>query len=558
MHLSSSTPKAVVKTVKYLPRNLRDLLVEHSGASRSLVKYKTHLTYFDEYFGKLRAKTIVVESPYTDGDFLDDYAAYYVRCLGKYKSRCVRLHFFKVPFRDNELRSAAKRRSARLNERTLQKAYLGFIVVKPLPETVVGRTCLKTYPEGKRRHYAATRRYDVHLLGFKLTVESLAFQEQDRVAAACATSAIWSVLQGTGVLFQHEITSPVEITKKATEHVRDATREFPNDGLYPEQMADAIRSAGLTPVLTGVAEADTLKATAYAYLKAGIPILLNAALYDTSKNDKDTGGPELVGVHAVAVTGFRTGLAKPHPYPGTETLLRSSKISELYVHDDQVGPFARLTFGTPPITFTNKLQKIIGHLKDISLTMGSSWPGADGTLAKGRKIGPIRFAPEALILPLYHKIRIGFHTVLCEALSCDLAIELIRAAYPGLISKRLEWEVFLTTVGETKSDIQACLTLPPDQRWAVLEAELPRFIWRVIAQDCGVPVLEFLYDATDIEQGNFLDRVVPHNQLLHNVLQYSLRDFDFASYVQTLFALVPDLKHVPRWFRWFREGAAAV
>ncbi len=300
-----------------------------------------------------------------------------------------------------------------------------------------------------------------------------------------------------------------------------------------------------------------MKATAYAYLKAGIPILLNAALYDTSKNDKDTGGPELTGCHAVAVTGFCTGLRKLRPYPGTGTLLRSSKINELYVHDDQVGPFARLTFGTPPITFTNKLQKRVGHLNDISLTMGSSFPDKYGKLVRGRKIGPIRFAPFALILPLYHKIRIGFDTILCEALSCDLAIELIRAAYPGLISKRLEWEVFLTTVGKTKSDIQACLTLPSAQRWAVLEAELPRFIWRVIARDCGVRVLEFLYDATDIEQGNFLDRVVPHDQLLHNVLQYSLRDFGFASYVQRLFALVPDLKHVPRWLRRFRTGAAA-
>ncbi len=97
---------------------------------------------------------------------------------------------------------------------------------------------MKTYPKGKRRHYPATRRYDAHLLGLELAVESLAFQEQDTVAAACATSALWSVLQGTGVLYHHAITSPVEITKNATEHVRDASREFPNYGLYPVQMAE--------------------------------------------------------------------------------------------------------------------------------------------------------------------------------------------------------------------------------------------------------------------------------------------------------------------------------
>ena len=34
-----------------------------------------------------------------------------------------------------------------MSTETLQKNYLGFIVVKPLPSTVVGRTCLKTYDD---------------------------------------------------------------------------------------------------------------------------------------------------------------------------------------------------------------------------------------------------------------------------------------------------------------------------------------------------------------------------------------------------------------------------
>ncbi len=557
MPTSSSTSKSVVEAVTYSPKELRCLLAKYSLADRPLVDSKTHLTYFDEYFGTLKAKTIVVESPYTDGDFLDDYAAYYVRCLDKYRSRCVRLHFFRVAFTDSELRSAAMRRSVRLNERTLQKAYLGFIVVKPLPETIVGRTCLRTYPEGKRRHYPATRSYNVHLLGFKLTVESLAFQEQDTVAAACATSALWSVLQGTGVLFQHAITSPVEITKNATEHVRDATREFPNYGLYPVQMADAIRAAGLTPELIGVAEADTLRATVYGYLKAGIPILLNAALYDTSETDPDTGGPVLVGGHAVAVTGFRMGLAKPRPHPDTGTLLTSSKISKLYVHDDGVGPFARLTFGTPPITFTNQLLKDVGVLKDVSLTMGSSWPGMDGMHPENGEIGPVRFAPDALIVPLYHKIRVRFDTILGEVLSADRVIERIRTVVPNIISQRLEWEIFLATEGDMKSDIGRCSTLSPDQRWAILQTEFPRFIWRVIARDRGARVLEFLYDATDIEQGDFLADVVPHNQLLHDVLQHVLRDFKFLRHVQSILEAVSGLKHV-RWLRGFHTDSAAL
>ncbi len=60
--------------------------------------------------------------------------------------------------------------------------------------------------------------------------------------AACASSALWSVLNGTGQLFQHQALSPVEITKAAALHTRLENRDFPaGDGLTSNQIADAIR-----------------------------------------------------------------------------------------------------------------------------------------------------------------------------------------------------------------------------------------------------------------------------------------------------------------------------
>ena len=79
----------------------------------------------------------------------------------------------------------ASYRRARLSE-----AYLGFIVVKPLHTNPIGRTCLRTYPESNNRKYPVLQTYEVGLYGHSLSVTSLAFQEQDRVVAACATSAI--------------------------------------------------------------------------------------------------------------------------------------------------------------------------------------------------------------------------------------------------------------------------------------------------------------------------------------------------------------------------------
>jgi len=84
-------------------------------------------------------------------------------------------------------------------------------------QTIIGRTCLKTYgDDGGRRHYSSTQLVTSHLFGIPLQINTLPFQEQDSVVAACATSALWTVFHGSGYLLQHTIPSPVEITKKTT------------------------------------------------------------------------------------------------------------------------------------------------------------------------------------------------------------------------------------------------------------------------------------------------------------------------------------------------------
>ncbi|GAG27512.1 unnamed protein product, partial [marine sediment metagenome] len=170
----------------------------------------------------------------------------------KYVARCVRLHFFLDELDEGILRGHLSRPRSEV-EADLNERYLGFLVVKPIPHTFVGRTCLRTYdPDGGRRFYPPTRKCDASLLGLALQVESLAYQEQDTVAAACATSALWSVLHATALLFQHKVYTPVEITRSATEKFPTFGRIFPNAGLTPAQIAAAIRGVGLEPEVLAV------------------------------------------------------------------------------------------------------------------------------------------------------------------------------------------------------------------------------------------------------------------------------------------------------------------
>jgi len=240
----------VYEVFPYSIAELKRVLSERSGASSKTIDGKLHTSYFDDYFNVLKAKTILIENGYVDRDYLEDFSAYYVRCFSDYKRKCSRLHFFREEFQDKDLEQFLQKSTSVVNVDMLQQSYLGFVVVKPLPETVIGRTCLEAYPsDNGRRHYPIRRKYSVNLFGCQLSIKSLAFQEQDSVAAACATSALWSEFQGTGRLFQHAIPSPIEITKAATSGFPLSTRSLPSKGLNIIQMAQAIRSVGLARII---------------------------------------------------------------------------------------------------------------------------------------------------------------------------------------------------------------------------------------------------------------------------------------------------------------------
>lgn len=171
--------------------SLKLILSEKSGALPSTVDSKLHTLYFEHYFDHLKAVTILVENDYVDRDFTEDYAGYYARCFGKYESSCTRLHFFNRSFTSRQFSFTLMGKGKTLSERGMQESYLGFVVVKKLPQTFIGRTCLKTYgDDGGRRFYPTLRRYQVGLYGLALEVkETIGFQEQDKGVAACATSS---------------------------------------------------------------------------------------------------------------------------------------------------------------------------------------------------------------------------------------------------------------------------------------------------------------------------------------------------------------------------------
>jgi hypothetical protein len=508
---------------------LSEILAEKSGGSLKDINKKLHRHYFENYFDGIGARTIIVENDYIDRDFLDDYAEYYVKCFKRYRRKCTRLHFFRTSLSSEDLDALLSSGPDDFLESKFQEAYLGFIVVKPLPQTVIGRTCLTAYPsDGGRRNFPILRPYKANLFGLSLQIDSLAFQEQDMVVAACATSALWSVFHGTGMLFQHPIPSPVKITKAATDNFPIEDRAIPSHGLNYAQMANVIRSVGLEAIIVDVSKHYILKSTLYAYLKGSIPLIMGINLYDVT--GKKVG---FMGKHAVAITGYNLGLSEAEPFPNTGFLLRASRIDKIYVHDDQVGPFARMKFDGKKV--------VLDQGKEAS-TISTSWRGDNG---KGA-VGSARAVAECVLIPIYHKLRITFETIHDSVLFFDLFFEQLREkGFLPSLAQRLEWEIYLTTINELKKDLFNSKALNGSYRKNTLTENMPRFIWRATAHNQDSPVLDLLFDATDIEQGNFFLRAIEHDLLIAMILRIVAKEE----------AVVKNFEESPanRILEWFKE-----
>ncbi len=497
------------EVVPYSIDELRKTLTVYSQASEEAVERSLHYFYARTYFSYIRARTMLVESSYVDRDYLEDYAGYYVLCFKKYERHCTRIHFFRNEFSKNDFQKLIAGKPGRLSLQDLQNKenYLGFTVIKNLPKTIIGRTCLKTYPKQSHSHgtrcYPITRDYEANLFGIQLKVNSIAFQEQDSVVAACATSALWSAFQGTGKLFQHQIPSPFEITRAATRQIPLETRTFPSSGLSIPQMADAVRHVGLEPYLISPENEFLFKASIYAYLKGKIPVLFGIFLHDLSDESLYTfdqeNTSEIQG-HAVTITGYHLSSGLPVSYPESPFSCRAFRIDKIYVHDDQIGPFARMGIE-------------IGSIDEIPWTLSTSWMGGDG------RIGNVKAVPWILMVPLYHKIRISFYSVYSVVSSFqERVIEPLRATRVISHADDMEWDIYLTTVNRFKTEIFASDKYSEKTRLDVLLRSMPRFLWRATARCREDVVLDLVFDATDIEQDQFLCHAIITNRELQETL----------------------------------------
>ncbi len=452
----------------FSPDNLLTNL-RNSNLSSSDVQSHPVAQYLQEYLATLGARTIVVEDGYVDGDYLDDFATYYVRCFKPYERLCKRLHFFRADFTREQFLSLVRGEMPTTEKDEIRGAYLGFIVSRPLPGAIIGRTVLGTYDaDGGRRNYTCTKVYSANLYGFELTVRSLAFQEQDTVLSACATVALWCCFHKTADLFGTLAPRPAVITRAANVIMHHA-RPIPSHGLNVQQICNAIAAVALEPEVVEIKPGTPLVSLIYSHLRMGLPVLLGVKI-------------EGVGMHAIALTGYSMGknrvLRQEVAGPGNSIPMAGLRIDKFYAHDDQFGPFSRL------------------WVKPSAIVQNRAYPVTFEGLWKDRFGGKVlQMFPEVVVIPVYNKIRLTFLDVQKWLTRLNDLVRLLLSN-----TQDFEWDVHLITTNDYKRSFHSFGVIDAPTVEKVLLTQHPRFIWRCALMIGGSNICELLADATDMSR----------------------------------------------------------
>jgi len=460
--------------------DLSEVLRLASGA-RDETWTSPQLEYIRSYLqrGTALARTMVVEKPYVDRHYLEEYGAYYFSAFRNGGPTTTRIHFFDTDFDHNRLSewvqgAASGDPDARRDiQRGLDDAYIGFMTVRPIPSAPIGRTILRPYKDKPARSYIpAEGGHPVHLVGFELTARGLPFQQQEQAVGACATTAVWSAMSRVMRADGGRAPTPYAVTQAATRHYLQDRALPAVSGFELAQFTAAIRELGYAPyVLKPQREYATFVLSLKCYLSSGIPAVMVIQI---------PGGE----YHAVTASGYRLGddeepAADIEIEPDQGAKLRSKGISRLYIHDDRFGPYVRMQL-VPPEQEGGDMT-----LSRISRGIADQATGAGGTVCYA-------------LFPLYPKLRLAARDLI--GIGLDM-LPVVRNLLSPEERETLKTDVFFMHGGAYQKQVMA-LGLDDRQRVErfVSEIALPRYVGVVRFQLEDAALVDIICDTTDIRR----------------------------------------------------------
>lgn len=449
--------------------------------------------YLRWYLADLGAKSVMVEPAYFDRDYLSEFSAFYCTSSAGYANVCRRVHYFSDEVDRAALTKAISGDTPEAER--LQRSYLGFVVLRPIPKTPIGRTVLRWYPDDPARLPRVvdpSRDYTCHVAGLVLRVNGLAWQQQDSGVGACATVALWSMLHSSAFDDRHVVPTTAEVTRTAHGPGMSAYRAFPSKGLNFAQLIGTLRDSGFAPLVVpgdkvmsgnGGSEhfsREHFSASLAAFVRSGYPVLLLGMLL---KAEPD-GSHREIGLHAVCAVGFRQATSV---HSEAVVAFEDAGTEYLYIHDDNLGPAARFRITTDDAG---------------SVLLRAAPPPArhDLALIDPTASHPI-FRPSALLAAAHDDVRLSPDVLHARALELGAVLS---ATTGGKLSLSASAR-FTRLARYVNRELETVLAGNPDAlgrtRLALWEKVPPMSLHiGVVRLGRGpIPLLDVLYDTTDSE-----------------------------------------------------------
>lgn len=493
---------------------LLDFIVKgNKHTTESAIKRDRHFGYLLSYLNdsEINAKFMISEDGYVSVDYLLDYAHYYSRNHENYPSKCTRIHFFSTEANDDKDFKEKIEKSLLVgssDENLWGSEYLGFIVIRPIPIFFLGYSILRLYQPGTSnpnivRKFWGTKTYTVHLFGKEIKIESLGFISQDNNVAACATIAVWCMLQRAVEDYYINLKSPFQITQDAGLMLKDGNRIMPSSGLDPISICSAITksnlktlifeskdskidtkpkpklfghfSFGRKPDTDGLYYLQIIKEHLYAYSKIGLPVILGLKVPEN----------KVYYNHAIAVAGTAIDESKDFElidytkdsssFGTVQFYHRAQRINKLYCHDDQFGPFAAVS------------------IDDKKGMLKTPWSQGVDSIYLSK--------PNLIIVSVFEKIRIPYLDIRIATSDLNKFLGFLFRE-TGFKGSDLEWDIRLymghdfkkKVLQESKSAQNATSEL-----LKILSFPLPKYVWisELISKTDG-SLGYFIFDATGL------------------------------------------------------------
>lgn len=349
----------------------------------------------------------------------------------------------------------------------MQRIYLGSVVVRPIPEVPIGRTVLRVLEDDPERQFKCIRPYICHFLGLNLTVNGLAFQQQDQAVGACATTALWSALSRVCHVDGYRAPTPMAITEAAVRHLVFDGRLFPSTGLTVEQMYEALRAFEFGPdvfLCRGHQHEFKTKLNIQllrCYLDSGIPAVMTLEFDDG-------------GWHAVTAVGYRASVDHFRWHVGAgQSVDFGPTIDCLYINDDRLGPYARAGVA-------------VGNDPDglFQMELRIARPGRPDELPSVNQV----------MLPLYSKL----HMTAFQLFDVSVGgLWPLAANRCGVTARDPEVNLRFAHSGEYLADLPRRVVGPVRASCFVREASLSRYVGITEYSLAGSPLLDAVWDTTD-------------------------------------------------------------